>query len=73
MPAYFGTQWSVARPVDVLNVQQYVALYKEAYANNPDIDAGNPKPFGNVFGAVFDETSPQYLGNSSFMIGRELI
>jgi TonB-linked SusC/RagA family outer membrane protein len=64
--AYFGTQSSVARPLDVLNVQQYVALYKEAYANNPDIDAGNPKPFGDVFGPVFDETSPQYLGNSSF-------
>lgn len=64
--AYFGTQSSVAKSKDVLNVQQYVALYKEAYANNPDIDAGNPKPFADVFGAVFDETSSQYLGNSSF-------
>lgn len=65
--AYYGTQSSLARPLDVLNVQQYVALYKEAYANNPDIDAGNPKPFGDVFGAVFDETSQQYLGNSPFV------
>jgi TonB-linked SusC/RagA family outer membrane protein len=55
---------NIPKLVDVLNTQQYVSLYEEAYANNPNINQGQPVPFGSVFGAVFDRNSPQFLGNS---------
>lgn len=41
--------------MNVLNVDQYTALYQEAYANNPD-QAGN-------LPSVFDPSSADYLGN----------
>jgi TonB-linked SusC/RagA family outer membrane protein len=59
----YGVQ-NIPKLIDVLNTQQYVSLYEEAYANNPNINQGQPVPFGSVFGAVFDRNSPQFLGNS---------
>lgn len=58
----YGVQ-NIPKLIDVLNTQQYVSLYEEAYANNPNFNQGQPVPFGSVFGAVFDRNSPQFLGN----------
>lgn len=55
---------NVPKTVSVLNTQQYVALYEEAYNNNPNLSGGNPVPFGQVFGPKFDRNSPEFLGNS---------
>ena len=62
--AYYGVQNAVKERIDVLNTQQYVALYKEAYANNPNMSSGSPVPFTTVFGPKFNDAGPEYLGNS---------
>ena len=50
----FGIQ-NLPHQYDMLNVQQYVQLYQEAYANNPAETANMPK--------VFNAADPAYLGN----------
>lgn len=50
--AFRGVQ-NVPNDIDVLTTPQYVALYQEAYANNPATDL-DPE---------FDPASPEYLGN----------
>lgn len=49
---------NIPKTVDVLNVSQYVDLYNEAYANNPDLAGTLP--------SVFNSASADYLGNSTF-------
>lgn len=61
---YYGIQNMVAKKVKLLNTQQFVDLYKEAYAAYPRFNNGVPQTFGEVFGPEFDESSPKYLGNS---------
>jgi TonB-linked SusC/RagA family outer membrane protein len=63
---YYGVQ-QVAKKIDLLNTQQYAQLYQEAYADNPEINAGVPIPIGSSsgFGTAFDPGSPDYLGNSN--------
>ena len=62
--AAFGIQNAVEQSKPVLTVPEYVALYNEAYSNNPDISGGNPVPIGSVFGPEWNPASPKYLGNS---------
>ncbi|MGL6267756.1 MAG: SusC/RagA family TonB-linked outer membrane protein, partial [Chitinophagaceae bacterium] len=59
----FGWQ-NIPSKIPVLNTQQYVSLYEEAYNNNPNINGGVPVPFADVFGPTFDKNSSEYLGNS---------
>ncbi|MCU0352392.1 MAG: TonB-dependent receptor, partial [Cytophagales bacterium] len=49
----------------VLNTQQYAALYQDAYANEPVLRQGVAVPIGSTdaLGPQFDPGSPQYLGN----------
>lgn len=51
---------------DVLNTQQYVNFYTNAYTANPQLNGTTPVPIGQAtyFGPVWDPSSPQYLGNS---------
>lgn len=59
----YGIQ-NIPKIIDVLNTQQYVSLYEEAYANNPNFNAGQVVPFEDVFGPTFNKNSSEYLGNS---------
>ncbi|WP_177224042.1 TonB-dependent receptor [Thermoflavifilum thermophilum] len=52
--AYKGFQ-DAAKTLKLLNTQQYVNLYTEAYKNNP---------FAPPLPSVFDPNSPDYLGNN---------
>ncbi len=47
---------NIPKKYDLLNTGDYTALYREAYANNPDETGNMP--------SVFDPASPDYLGNS---------
>ena len=47
---------NIPKEYDLLNTTDYTALYREAYANNPDETGNMP--------TVFDPASPDYLGNS---------
>ncbi|PJJ75714.1 TonB-linked SusC/RagA family outer membrane protein [Thermoflavifilum aggregans] len=51
---YKGIQ-NAAKTLKLLNTQQYVNLYTEAYKNNP---------FAPPLPSVFDPNSPDYLGNN---------
>jgi len=62
--ASYGIQNSVNEGKALLDVPQFVSLYNEAYANNPNIVSGVPVPIGAVFGPEWDPASPKYLGNS---------
>jgi hypothetical protein len=55
----------VAKGKPLLTTPQFVALYNEAYANNPDKSGSVIKPIGQVFGPAWDPASPKYLGNSA--------
>jgi TonB-linked SusC/RagA family outer membrane protein len=57
--ASYGSQ-NIAKNYKTLTTSEYVALYREAYANNPN--AG--QTFEQVFGPTFDQSSSQYLGNN---------
>ena len=61
--AAYGIQNAVAEGKRLLTTPEYVALYNEAYNNNPDISGGNPVPIGNVFGQEWNPASPRYLGS----------
>ncbi|OJY91069.1 MAG: hypothetical protein BGP14_06670 [Sphingobacteriales bacterium 44-15] len=50
---------NIAKTIPLLNTQQYIALVKEAYANNPDAGVS----FGDKFGPLYDESSATYVGN----------
>jgi TonB-linked SusC/RagA family outer membrane protein len=56
--ASYGVQ-NIPKTFDVLNTQQYFALIKEAYNNNPDAGVS----FEQKFGPLYDATSPDYVGN----------
>ena len=62
--AAYGVQNAVAEGKRLLTTPEYVALYNEAYGNNPDMSGGNPVPIGSVLGPEWNPTSPRYLGNS---------
>jgi TonB-dependent starch-binding outer membrane protein SusC len=47
---------NIPKKYDVLNTSEFTDLYVEAFQNNPDEMPNFP--------SVFDETSPDYLGNS---------
>ncbi len=55
---------------DVLNTQQFVKFYTDAYNANPTVSGGNPvaigagSPSSTAYGPFWDPASPQYLGNS---------
>ncbi len=50
---------NVTGTYDVLNIDQYVELYQEAFANNPAETANMP--------AEFDPASPEYMGDMPFV------
>lgn len=57
----------VPKTFKLLNTKQFVALYQEAYANNPTLDANNgaPLPIGqSTFGPTYDPGTPEFLGNN---------
>lgn len=62
--ASYGVQNAVEEGKRLLTTPEYVALYNEAYGNNPDMSGGNPVPIGNVLGPEWNPASPKYLGNS---------
>ena len=55
----YGVQ-SLRKRYDVLNTSDYVALHNEAWTNNTAISRGD-----NPFGALYDPSSPDYLGNNA--------
>lgn len=66
LDASMGFQ-NVPKTFKLLNTQQFAALYQEAYASNPTLDAntGQPLPIGqSTFGPTYDPGSSEYLGNS---------
>ena len=54
----YGTQ-NLPKSIATLNTQQYFALLKESYSNNPDAN----RTFAQRFGPLYDETSPSFAGN----------
>lgn len=62
--AQYGVQNAVAKGKQLLNTQQFVALYNEAYNNNPSRNGNVVRPIGEVFGPEWNPASPKYLGNS---------
>ena len=54
----YGIQ-NIPKTISVLNTQQYFALVKEAYANNPDANTS----FEARFGPLYDAANSQYVGN----------
>ena len=50
---------TLSKRFDVLNTQQYVDIYNEAWANNAEEGREDDE-----FGAFYDPTSPDYLGNN---------
>jgi TonB-linked SusC/RagA family outer membrane protein len=56
--ASYGIQ-NIPKIIDVLSTQQYFALVKEAYNNNPDAGVS----FEQKFGPLYDASSPNYAGN----------
>jgi TonB-linked SusC/RagA family outer membrane protein len=66
LDASMGVQ-NVPAVFKLLNTKQFAALYQEAYANNPTLDAstGQPVPIAaSTFGPTYDPGRPEYLGNS---------
>jgi len=61
----YGTQ-KVPKTYSFLNTQQYVKFITDAYNQNPFLNGTTPIPIGQAskFGAVWDPSSPSYLGNS---------
>lgn len=55
----YGVQ-NLRKRYDVLNTTDYVSLYNEAWANNTAIGRGD-----DPFGALYDSSSPDYLGNNA--------
>jgi TonB-linked SusC/RagA family outer membrane protein len=62
--AVYGTQ-KIPKTYDVLNTQQYVQLYTDAYNANPEKidDAIVPIRSGSKFGPQWDPNDPTYFGN----------
>lgn len=62
--ADYGTQ-KVPKTFDVLNTQQYVQFYTDAYNANPDIKNGAPVPIeeAEFFGPLWSPSNPKYIGN----------
>ncbi|HZB14740.1 MAG TPA: TonB-dependent receptor [Chryseolinea sp.] len=56
--ANYGIQ-NIRKQYDVLNTQQYVDLYNEAWNNNT-VEGRD----ANDFGTLYDPSSPEYLGNN---------
>ncbi len=54
----FGVQ-NIKKRYDVLSTGEYVDMFNEAYANNPNEDITT-----NQWWPLFDPTSPEYLGDS---------
>ena len=64
--ASYGVQNAVEEGKRVLTTQEYVALYNEAYLNNPNRTSGGAiVPIGDVLGKEWDPSSSKYLGNSA--------
>jgi TonB-linked SusC/RagA family outer membrane protein len=56
---------NVAKRFDMLNVQQYTALYQESFANNPNEARNLPN--------VFNPSSPDFKGNLPFVDWQEAL
>ncbi|CAN5428698.1 hypothetical protein BH10BAC2_BH10BAC2_48050 [soil metagenome] len=72
---YYGVQNITGKKITLLNTQQYAALYQEACVNNPNVNDGTPISIGDPtspFGALYDPSSPDYLGNSNTYDWQEL-
>lgn len=59
----YGTQ-KIPKTYDVLNTQQYVKFYTDAYNANPDQQAGVNVPIQDAefFGPLWDPANPDYIG-----------
>jgi TonB-dependent starch-binding outer membrane protein SusC len=64
--AQYGVQ-KVPKKFDVLNTQQYVDFYTQAYNANPDLDNNVPIPIGEAddFSPLWDPANPGYIRNRS--------
>jgi TonB-linked SusC/RagA family outer membrane protein len=62
--AQFGKQ-KIPKTYDVLNTQQYVKFYTDAYNAYPDLSGSTPIPIGKAekFGPRWDPASLDYFGN----------
>ena len=62
--AQYGTQ-KVPKTFDVLNTQQYVKFYTDAYNANPDENNNVPVPIEDAefFGPLWNPSNPNYIGN----------
>jgi TonB-linked SusC/RagA family outer membrane protein len=58
---------NIPKTYDVLNTQQYVKFYTDAYNANPDLTANNPIPIQNAteFGALWNPANSNYIGNNA--------
>jgi TonB-dependent starch-binding outer membrane protein SusC len=59
-------QQKVPKTYDVLNTQQYVKFYTDAYNAHPDVTGGVPKPIGSAeyFGPKWDPSNAEFIGNN---------
>ncbi|GAA4306728.1 SusC/RagA family TonB-linked outer membrane protein [Compostibacter hankyongensis] len=58
---------NIPQTFKLLNTPQFAALYQEAYANNPTLDAATHLPVAigaSTFGPAYDPERAEYLGNS---------
>jgi TonB-dependent starch-binding outer membrane protein SusC len=64
LDAQYGTQ-KVPKTYDLLNTQQYVKFYTDAYNAYPDLTGSTPKPIGTAafFGPRWDPANAAYFGN----------
>ena len=65
--AQYGTQ-KVPERIDVLNTQEYVKFYTDAYNANPDVNNNVNVPIeqAEFFGALWNPANPNYIGNREF-------
>ena len=64
--ATYGTQ-KVPKTFNVLNTQQYVKFYTDAYNAYPDLSGTTPVPIDQAqyFGNLWNPSDPNYIGNRS--------
>ena len=64
LSAAYGMQ-KIPKTYDVLNTQEYVSLYTEAYHANPEKNGNVPLPIGEAtqFGPRWNPADPSYFGN----------
>lgn len=65
--AQYGTQ-KIPERVSVLNTQEYVKFYTDAYNANPDVNNNVDVPIDQAefFGPLWNPSNPDYIGNRGF-------